>query len=79
MANNAKLTVQDMKDMIGLFTKHKLYGLRIGDFEIQKTHYDPEPIDNKASSTEDLLFYSGASQFPPEVQQELARMMHKGK
>lgn len=79
MANNAKLTVQDMKDMLELFIKYKLYGLKIGDFEIQKTHYDPEPIDNKASLSEDVLFYSGASQFPPEVQEELFRMMKQGK
>ena len=32
MANNAKLTVQDMKDMLELFIKYKLYGLKIGDF-----------------------------------------------
>jgi len=79
MANNAKLSVQDMKDMLDLFIKHKLYSLRIGDFEVSKSHYDPEPIDNKVSSTEDVLFYSGASQFPPEVQQELERMMKQGK
>jgi len=79
MANNAKLSVQDMKDMLDLFIKHKLYSLRIGDFEVSKSHYDPEPIDNKVSSTEDVLFYSGASQFPPEVHQELERMMKQGK
>ena len=37
MANNAKLiTVQDMKRYVELFIKYKLYGLKIGDFEIQK-------------------------------------------
>lgn len=79
MASNAKLTVQDMKDMLDLFIKHKLYGLKIGDFEIQKTHYDPEPSDNKASLSDDPLFYSGAQALPPEVQEELARMMKQGK
>ena len=36
MANNAKLTVQDMKDMLELFIKYKLYGLKIGDLKSRK-------------------------------------------
>lgn len=79
MAINAKLSVQDMKDVIDLFIKHKLYSLKVGDFEIQKSHYDLIPSDNKTSLQEDPLFYSGAQQLPPEVQDELVRMMKQGK
>lgn len=76
--NNAKLTVSDMKEMIDIFIKYKLNAIRIGDFELQKSHYEPDPSsDKKTSLQEDPLFYSAASQLPPEVQEELSRMMSR--
>lgn len=76
--NNAKLTFQEMKELLDVFTRLKLNALKIGDFEVQKNHYELEiPSDKKTSPQEDPLFYSGAAALPPEVQEELARMMSR--
>lgn len=75
---NARLSAQEMKEMISLFVQNKLNSLKIGDFEIQKSHYEQESInsDNKTSIQDDPLFYS-AAHLPPEVQDMLSSMMKK--
>lgn len=73
---NAKLDFNQMKEILNVFVNLKLNALKIGDLEIQKTHYDPDPSDNKTFPQEDPLFYSAAN-LPPELQEELKRMMHK--
>lgn len=77
--NNAKLSVQEMKEMIELFVRHKLHALKIGDFELQKNHYEVEVSENNiASIQEDPLFLS-APQYPPEVQDYLSSVMDQQK
>lgn len=66
--NNAKLSFEQMKEMVQLFVQNKLNTLKIGDFELSKSRYEIESSsDNKASMQEDPLFYSAAPQLPPEV------------
>lgn len=68
--NNAKLTFEQMKDMIQLFVSNKLNNLKIGDFEINKSYYVDDKVsssDKTALSLEDPLYYSAGPQLPPEV------------
>lgn len=82
MAINQRLTVSDIKEMIELFIRHKLHTLKIGDFEIEKSHYETSDSlsnsfgDNKISMQEDPLFFS-APQLPPEMQALLESMQNK--
>lgn len=81
--NNTKLTVQQMKEMMDLFIHYKLQTLKIGDFEVHKTHYESEvkslnSSDNQVlMSREDQLFMSGAGDLPPEIKELLIANMTK--
>lgn len=81
--NNAKLTFEQMKEIMDLFIKHKLHALKVGDFELQKNYYEtPERFastgDNKILSQEDPLFFS-APQMPPEMEALIASMQMQSK
>jgi hypothetical protein len=67
---NSKLTFEQMTQMISLFAQHKLSSLRIGDFEISKSHYEQEGTTSALNNKEDPLFFS-APQLPPDVQEYL--------
>ena len=69
-----------MKEMVELFVRHKLTALRIGDFELQKSYYEPvvSSEDNKTSIQDDPMF-GVASNYPPEVTDYLASVMDQQK
>lgn len=70
--NNQKLSFSEMKEIINLFHQLKLNALKIGDLELQKTHYEVSSSDKNISlqniQSEDAMFYS-APPLPPELEQ----------
>lgn len=71
MANNAKLSFEQIKDVMRLFHSLKMNSLQIGDLVLTKVSYDPE--GEKGTVQEDPLFFS-APHLPPDVQALLQSM-----
>jgi hypothetical protein len=78
MATNARLTFEQMKELLSLFIANKMTSLKLGDFELSKEHYAPEIKDSdKPVFQEDPLFYSSPN-VPTEIQMLLESMKPKG-
>lgn len=76
MTNN--LTFEEIKELVQVFVSFKLNSLSIGDFSLQKSHYEAtvDSANNKTSIQEDPLFYSTPN-LPPEIQALLSSMNQK--